>query len=333
MKYNVLGKTGLKVSELCLGTMTFGGREVIGNLGQDEANELVARALDAGINFFDTADAYSRTQAEVMLGKALGSRRSEVVIATKVRIETGPGPNDLGLSRGHILSAVDASLRRLGTDYIDLYQVHLPDKLTPLEETLRALDDVVRWGKVRYIGVSNFPAWMLMKALGISDKNGWARFVSLQAHYTLIERSLEREIIPALVDQGLGLMIWSPLAGGFLSGKVTREGDAPDGSRRASFDFPPIVNRDRAFDVVDVMREVASEQGISVARIGLAWLLHQPAVSSVIIGAKRPDQLDDNLKAVDVRLTDDQRKRLDGVSALSSEYPGWMLEYPWDDRI
>jgi len=332
MKYNLLGKTGLKVSELCLGTMTFGGREVIGNLGQDEANDLVARALDAGINFFDTADAYSRTKAEGMLGQALGARRSDVVIATKVRIETGPGPNDLGLSRGHILSAVDASLKRLGTDYIDLYQVHLPDKLTPLEETLRALDDVVRWGKVRYIGVSNFPAWMLMKALGISDRNGWARFVSLQAHYTLIERSLERELIPAIQDQGLGLMIWSPLAGGFLSGKVTREA-APEGSRRASFDFPPIHDRNRAFDIVDVMREIASEQNVSVARIGLAWLLHQPVVTSAIIGAKRADQLDDNLKATEVRLTDEQLARLDKVSALSAEYPGWMLEHPWDDRV
>ena len=332
MKYNLLGKTGLKVSELCLGTMTFGGREVIGNLGQDEADGLVARALDAGINFFDTADAYSRTKAEGMLGKALGNRRGDVVIATKVRIETGPGPNDLGLSRGHILSAVDASLRRLGSDYIDLYQVHLPDKLTPLEESLRALDDVVRWGKVRYIGVSNFPAWMLMKALGISDRNGWARFVCLQAHYTLIERSLERELIPAIQDQGLGLMIWSPLAGGFLSGKVTREA-TPEGSRRASFDFPPVHDRQRAFDILDVMREVATEQGLSVARIALAWELHQPPVTSAIIGAKRADQLEDNLKATEVRLTDDQLARLDKVSALSPEYPGWMLEHPWDDRV
>jgi aryl-alcohol dehydrogenase-like predicted oxidoreductase len=231
------------------------------------------------------------------------------------------------------LSAVDASLRRLGTDYIDLYQIHLPDKLTPIDETLRALDDVVRWGKVRYIGCSNLAAWQMMKALAVSDAHDWARFVSLQAHYTLIERSIEREIVPALRDQGLGLMVWSPLAGGFLSGKVTREGDAPEGSRRASFDFPPIGNRERAFDILDVMRQVAGEQNVSVARIGLAWLLHQEAVTSVIVGAKKPEQLDDNLKAIDVALTTDQLSRLDKVSALPAEYPGWMLQWAWDDRV
>lgn len=332
MRYRILGRTGLKVSELCFGTMTFGGGETIGVLDQRESDKLVARTLDAGINFFDTADAYSGTEAERMLGQALGTRRKEVIIATKVRLETGSGPNDVGLSRGHILDAVDASLRRLGTDYIDLYQIHISDALTPLEETLRALDDLVRWGKVRYIGCCNFAAWQLMKSLAISDMHDWARFVALQAHYTLIERGLERELVPLVKDQGLGLMIWSPLSGGFLSGKFTRENESPEDSRRSELDFPPI-NRERAFDVLDVMREIAAQHNVSVARIALAWLLYQDVVTSVIIGAKRLDQLEDNLLAPEVRLSEKDLKQLDEVSALPLEYPGWMLNRPWDDRI
>jgi aryl-alcohol dehydrogenase-like predicted oxidoreductase len=332
MRYRLLGRTGLKVSELCLGTMTFGGGQTIGGLGQTDADRLVARALDAGVNFFDTADVYSGGEAERMLGRALGARRKDIFVATKVRLRTEEGPNDIGLSRGHILDAVDASLRRLGTDYIDLYQIHIVDALTPLEETLRAFEDLVRWGKVRYIGCCNLPAWQIMKALAISDARGWVRFTSLQAHYTTVERGLERELAPLLSDQGLGLLVWSPLSGGLLSGKFTRESQGPEGSRRASFDFPP-VNRERAFDVVDVMREIASDHDVSVARIALAWLLHQDVVTSVIIGAKRLNQLEDNLLAPAVQLSDEDLKRLDRISALPSEYPGWMLTWSWDDRM
>jgi aryl-alcohol dehydrogenase-like predicted oxidoreductase len=332
VKYNLLGRTGLKVSELCLGTMTFGGHEVIGALSEDEAAALVNRALDAGINLFDTADAYSHGVAEEMLGKALGKRRKEVVIATKARMDTGPGPNQVGLSRAHILEAVDASLRRLGTDYIDLYQTHLNDALTSPEETLRALDDLVRWGKVRYIGCSNINAWQVMKALSVSERHDWERFASFQGNYTVIERGMERELIPLLQDQGLGLLVWSPLAGGFLSGKFSREGHGPEGARRSSFDFPPI-DRQRAYNVLDVMQEIADRQYVSVSRVALAWLLHQPAVTSVILGARRIDQLDDNLLAAEVRLEDEDLRRLDAASALPLEYPGWMLAYPWDERV
>ncbi len=243
MKYRRLGQTGLFVSELCFGAMTFGGRgfwTVVGQLGQEEADRLVFRALDEGVNFFDTADVYSEGESERLLGKALGTQRKHVVLATKVRGRAGPGPNDVGLSRGHIMASIDASLQRLGTDYIDLYQIHGFDPLTPFEETLRALDDIVRMGKVRYIGCSNLAAWQIMKSLGLSTHHGWARFDSLQAYYSIAGRDLEREIVPLLIDQGLGLMVWSPLAGGLLSGKFKQDGSGPEGSRRASFDFPPV---------------------------------------------------------------------------------------------
>jgi aryl-alcohol dehydrogenase-like predicted oxidoreductase len=331
MKYNLLGNTGLLVSELCLGTMTFGGWEVIGALDQNAATTLVNRALDAGINLFDTADAYSHGQAEVMLGKALGARRSDVVIATKVRLETGPGPNQAGLSRSHILEAVEGSLKRLNTDYIDLYQTHLNDSYTPIEETLRALDDLVRAGKVRYIGCSNIHAWQVMKALGVSERRGWERFVSFQGNYTLVERGMERELIPLLKDQRLGLLVWSPLSGGLLSGKFSRNA-SPEGSRRASFDFPP-VNKEAAFQVLDALNEVAAELNISVARLSLAWLLHQEAVTSVIVGARRLEQLEDNLKAAEARLSPETLQRLNRLAAPALEYPGWMASHPWDDRI
>ncbi len=336
MKYRLLGRTGLLVSELCLGTMTFGGRgywEAIGRLGQELVNDIVACALDSGINFIDTANVYSYGESERLLGKALEGRpRDRIVLATKVRGNMGEDVNAVGLSRFHIMNSVEASLKRLNTDYIDLYQIHGFDPVTPLDETLRALDDLVRQGKVRYIGASNLAAWQLMKALGISERQGLTRFESLQAYYTIAGRDLEREIIPLVQDQQLGIMVWSPLAGGLLSGKFNRDGSSPDGARRASFDFPPI-NRDRAFDVVDVMREIAAEIGSTVPQIALAWLLHQSAVTSVIIGAKNLDQLTDNLRAVEVRLSDDHLQRLDAVSQLAPEYPQWMISRQAGDRL
>lgn len=328
MKYRQLGRTGLLVSELCFGTMTFGGKgfwRAIGQLPQDAADNLVAQVLEAGINFIDTANVYSEGESEKILGKALGTRRKDVVLATKVLGPMGPGPNDTGLSRKHILQSIEESLTRLGTDYIDLYQIHGFDPLTPMEETLRALDDLVRSGKVRYIGCSNLAAWQVMKALWVSDKYNLHRFESLQAYYTIAGRDLEREMVPVLQDQNLGLMVWSPLAGGLLSGKYDRDGSGPGGARRVAFDFPP-VNKDRAFDVVDAMQEIARDKDASVAQIALSWLLHQPVVTSVIVGAKTPEQLAENLAAPDVKLTDDELARLKAVSELPAEYPGWMLE-------
>jgi len=334
MHYRLLGTTGLFVSELCLGTMTFGGKDfwaVVGTQGQGEVDELVGAALDAGINFVDTADIYSFGESESLLGKALAGKRDKVVLATKVRGRTGAGPNDVGLSRGHIMAAVEASLRRLGTDWIDLYQIHGLDSLTPLEETLRAFDDLVRRGLVRYIGCSNLAAWQLMKALGISEREHLARFQTLQAYYTIAGRDLEREHIPLLRDQQVGLLVWSPLAGGLLSGKFGR--DTTDASgRRAKFDFPP-VDKERAWQVIDVIRPIAAAHDVSVATIALAWLLHQDAVTSVIIGAKRRDQLTENLRAPDVKFTAEELRKLDEVSAMPAEYPGWMLARQGSDRI
>ena len=336
MRYKQLGRTGLLVSELCFGTMTFGGGtgfwRAIGRLQQDAADNLVARVLDAGINFIDTADIYSEGDSERILGKALGKRRKEVVLATKVLGRMGPGPNQVGLSRGHIMQAVEDSLARLGTDYIDLYQIHGFDPLTPLEETLGALDDLVHSGKVRYIGCSNLAAWQLMKSLWVSDKGNLQRFESLQAYYTIAGRDLERDVVPVLQDQNLGLTVWSPLAGGLLSGKFDREGKGPDGARRVDFDFPP-VDKARAFNVVDVMREIAQAKQVSVARIALAWLLHQPVVTSVIVGAKTPEQLADNLAAPEVKLSAEELSRLNTVSELPAEYPGWMVARQSENRL
>jgi aryl-alcohol dehydrogenase-like predicted oxidoreductase len=334
MKYRLLGRTGLFVSEICFGAMTFGGKgfwAVVGTHGETEADRLVSRAIDAGVNFFDTADVYSEGESERLLGKALASRRHDVILATKVRGRVGPGPNDAGLSRGHILASIDASLKRLGTDYVDLYQIHGFDPLTPLDETLRALDDVVRSGKARYIGCSNLAAWQIMKALGISDHAGWSRFASLQAYYSIAGRDLEREVAPLLADQQVGLMVWSPLAGGLLSGKFSKDGAGPEGTRRATFDFPP-VDKDRAFRVVDVMRAIAQEKGTTVPRVALGWVLRQKFVSTVIIGAKDEAQLVDNLGAIEVTFTDAEAKRLADVSALPPEYPGWMIERQSSER-
>ncbi|MBI1216088.1 MAG: aldo/keto reductase [Alphaproteobacteria bacterium] len=337
MRYNQLGRTGLYVSELCFGTMTFGGKgfwQNIGELKQKTADDLVAGALEAGVNFIDMADVYSEGLSEIITGQALkniGVKRSDVVIATKAYGRVGAGPNDIGASRGHLMDSVKGSLDRLGLDYIDLYQIHAFDQVTPPEETLRALDDMVSQGLVRYIGCSNWPAWHLMKAQGIAAQRGYARFESLQAYYTIAGRDLERELVPLLSDQKMGLMVWSPLAGGLLSGKFDRDG-GPDGARRANFDFPP-VNRERAFDCIDVMKEVASAHGVSVARVALAWLLHKPVVSSVIIGAKTREQLDDNLASVSLELTDEEMAKLDAVSKLPEEYPGWMIERQGAQRV
>ncbi len=337
MRMRTLGRTGLVVSEICLGTMTFGGAsfwKVIGALGEQAVTKMVGGALDAGVNFIDTANVYSEGESETLVGKALaslGRPRDQIVVATKVRGKMGPGPNQAGLSRGHILHAIDQSLRRLGLDHVDLYQIHGFDPVTPLEETLRALDDVVRAGKVRYLGFSNLPAWIAMKALALQDAHGWARFVSGQLYYSIAGRDIERELVPLAIDQGLGILPWSPLAGGLLSGKFDLEstGGGPADARRAQFDFPP-VDRARAAACVRAMREVASAHGTSVARVALAWLLAQPHVTSVIIGAKDERQLADNLAATELRLTPEQLATLDKVSALPPEYPGWMLA--WQNR-
>jgi aryl-alcohol dehydrogenase-like predicted oxidoreductase len=335
MKYRALGRTGLFVSEICFGAMTFGGKgfwAVVGTHGETEADRLVGAALDAGVNFFDTADVYSEGESERLLGKALGARRDEIILATKVRGRVGPGPNQVGLSRAHVHASIDGSLKRLGTDHVDLYQIHGFDPAVPLDETMRALEDVVRAGKVRYLGCSNLAAWQIMKANGISERHGWSRFDSLQAYYSIAGRDLEREIAPLLQDQGVGLMVWSPLAGGLLSGKFSRDGQGPEGTRRATFDFPP-VDKDRAFRVVDVMRAVAAESGTTVPRVALAWVLHQKWVSTVIIGAKDAQQLADNLGASDVSLSPEAIQRLDAASALPAEYPGWMIERQGADRM
>jgi aryl-alcohol dehydrogenase-like predicted oxidoreductase len=334
MNYRELADTGVFVSELCLGTMTFGGRgqiwEVIGGLDQHSVDALVLGALDAGINFVDTANVYSAGESETMLGKALGSRRHEVVLATKVRGRMGAGPNQVGLSRLHILQAVESSLKRLDTDYIDLYQIHRFDVLTNIEDTLRTLDDLVRSGKVRYVGCSNLVAWQLMKALAVSREQQLERFKCTQSYYSLAGRELEREIIPLLHDQGLGLLVWSPLAGGFLSGKFTRD-SGDETARRAKFDFPP-VDKEKGFDILDVAKGIADRHGVSIAQIALAWILANTAVTSVIIGARRPAQLEDNLKAIDVRLSAEDMKALDEVSKLTSEYPAWMDNLGSDRR-
>jgi aryl-alcohol dehydrogenase-like predicted oxidoreductase len=330
MKYRLLGRTGLYVSEMCLGGMTFGSDgfwKVMGGLGQESVNTLVGQAFEHGINFIDTANVYSLGQSESMIGQALKQLRlprDQVVIATKATGSMNELPNGRGQSRYHLMNELDASLRRLQLDHVDLYQLHGFDPLTPFEEALSTLNDMVRSGKVRYIGLCNLAAWQVMKALAISDKRNWARFDSVQAYYTLAGRDLERELLPLIRDQQLGLMVWSPLAGGLLSGKFTRDGHGPGDSRRATFDFPP-VDKQRAFDCVDAMRPIAERHEVSVAQVALAWLLAQPAVSTVIIGAKTVEQLRDNIAASKLRLSAEELAGLDKVSQLPGEYPGWMV--------
>jgi aryl-alcohol dehydrogenase-like predicted oxidoreductase len=333
------GNTGLVVSELCLGAMTFGGSEgiwaQIASLGQAKADELVKAAVDGGVNFFDTADVYSGGRSEEILGQSLrnlGIARDQYVLATKVLGRAGPGVNQVGLSRYHIMAALDASLKRLQLDHVDLYQIHGTDPLTPIEETLDTLDDCVRAGKVRYLGVSNHAAWHIAKSLGISERKGLARFASIQAYYSIAGRELEREIVPLANDQRLAILPWSPLAGGFLSGKFTRDAQGPAGARRTTFDFPP-VDREKAFRIIDVIRPIAERHEATVARVALAWLLQQNAVTSVIIGAKSREQLLDNMAATDVQLTGEDLTALNEVSALAPEYPGWMLERMGSDRL
>src|SRR5271154_6993818 len=335
-----LGDTGLLVSTLCFGTMTFGGNQdsamadariwkMIGATDQAEADSLVKASIDAGINFFDTADVYSGGQSEKTLGQSLKNLkipRKDVVIATKVFGRVGQGRNDVGASRGHIMDAVEASLKRLQMDHIDLYQIHGNDTVTPIEETLRALDTLVTQGKVRYVGCSNWEAWKIARALSISEFKNLARFDTLQAYYSIAGRDLEREIVPLLEAEKTGLLVWSPLAGGLLSGKFSRANQKPEDSRRSEFDFP-IVDKERTWKILDVMAPIAKAHNCSPARISLAWLLAKPVVTSVIIGAKRIEQLQDNVAAVDIKLTAEQIKQLDEVSALPPEYPGWMLPF------
>ena len=339
MKYATLGNTGLQVSRLCFGTMTFGdGRgmfKAIGATGQAEADELVKTSIESGINFFDTADVYTAGESEKILGQALKNlkvARKDVVIATKVYGRVGPGRNDVGASRGHIMDAVEASLRRLQTDHIDLYQIHGTDVVTPVEETLRALDTLVQQGKVRYIGCSNWHAWRIAKALGICEAKNLTKFDTLQAYYSIAGRDLERELVPLLESERVGLLVWSPLAGGLLSGKFSRANQKPADSRRSDFDFP-VVDKERTWKILEVIAPIAKAHECSAARISLAWLLAKPVVSSVIIGAKRHDQLQDNLAAVELALTADEIKQLDAVSTLPPEYPGWMLPFQGADRL
>jgi len=336
MKYNFLGNTGLRVSELCLGTMTFGGRGMwtaIGTLPQDQVNALVKQSIESGINFIDTANVYSEGLSEQMTGKAvrdLGLNRHDLVIATKVRGQMGPGPNNSGLSRKHILQQADESLSRLNMDYIDLYQIHGFDSLTPMQETLSALDSLVKSGKVRYIGCSNLAAWQIMKALGISAQEHISKFISLQAHYTIASRDLERELVPMLIDQKIGLMVWSPLAGGFLSGKYSRNAVSETG-RRTNFDFPPI-DKEKAYDIIDVIKVIADAKKVTIAQVALAWLLHQHVVTSVIVGANKPEQLSDNLNSIQVQFTADELAMLNDISKLAPEYPAWMIDRQSRDR-
>ncbi len=337
MEYRLLGHSGLKVSVLSLGTMTFGGQGKFAKTGQTDveaAQRQIGLCLDAGINLFDTADVYSGGESEVILGKALGGKRNDVLIASKARFPMGDGPNDRGSSRHHILRACEASLKRLNTDYLDLYQLHQWDGQTPLEETLRALDDLVSSGKVRYVGVSNFSAWHVMKTLGVAQASHYIRQVSQQIHYTLQAREAEYELLPAAQDQGLGTLVWSPLAGGLLSGKYRSNQAAPEGTRHlADWGEPPVRDENALYDVVDVLVDIAEARGVSAAQIALAWLIARPQVTSVIVGARNDTQLQDNLQAADITLTTEETEKLNAVSQLPLLYPYWHQAQTASDRL
>ncbi len=335
MLYARLGNTGLLVSKLALGAMTFGSVEgpmaSVAKVGQKGADEIVGKALDAGVNFFNTADAYTGGQSEQMLAMALGARRKDVVIATKVGFRTGDALIQTGLSRQHILSSAEESLRRLKTDYLDVYLVHRVDKYTPVEETLGALNDLVRAGKVRYAGFSNWPAWLAAKALGVQRMNGWAPFQAAEMYYSLVGRDLEHEIVPLALDAGIGIMVWSPLAGGFLSGKYSRENPQGDGGRLTGFDILP-YDRERGYVLIDVLKEIASNHQASPAQVAIAWLLSRPAVASVLVGANKLGQLEDNLSAANLTLSPDESSKLDGMTKPAAIYPNWFNTNIFDQQ-
>ncbi|MBU2668439.1 aldo/keto reductase [Actinoplanes bogorensis] len=337
MQYRQLGRTGLRVSTFTLGTMGFGGTgwaSPVGKIDVTGAREQIAIAKDAGVNLIDTADVYSAGLSEEILGEALGDQRDDVLIATKVRMPMGEGQNDAGLSRHHIIRGAEASLRRLGTDYIDLYQVHEWDGQTPLEETLTALDDLVRSGKVRYVGCSNYAAWQMVKALGISDARQIERFASTQVFYSLVSRDIEAEIVPAAVDQGVGILVWSPLAGGLMSGKYRRGVQAPEGSRHLTdWSEPPIQDEDKLYDTIELAVKIGESHGVSAAQVSLAYIAQKPGVTSLIVGARTTDQLRDNLAAADLELTADEIKALDDVSGEPLRYPFWHQRNTSSDRL
>jgi aryl-alcohol dehydrogenase-like predicted oxidoreductase len=335
MEYRLLGRSGLKVSTITMGTMTFGGSQKIGDTDQKGAERQIDLCLDAGVNLIDTANVYSRGVSEEMIGKAMTpARRSRALIATKVRFRMGEGPNDNGLSRWHIIEQCEASLKRLKTDVIDLYQVHQWDGSTPLEETMEALDTLIKQGKVRYVGCSNYSGWHLMKALAVSDKHNYQRFVSQQIHYTLHAREAEYELVPVTLDQGLGILVWSPIAGGLLSGKFRRGGDAPEGARHSGGHAePPVYDWEKLYDIIDVVVSVAEEHNVSGARVALAWLLQRPGVTSVIVGGRNEEQFKDNLAAADLKLSEQQVKRLNEVSQPTLIYPYWHQNWSVYDRM
>lgn len=337
MQYRQLGRTGLRISTFTLGTMGFGGTgwaTPVGKIGVDGAREEIAIAKEAGVNIIDTADVYSAGLSEEIIGQALGDARDDWLIATKARMPMGDGPNDAGLSRHHLIRACEASLRRLGTDYIDLYQVHEWDGQTPLEETLTALDDLVRSGKVRYVGCSNYAAWQMMKALGVSDARHLERFASTQVYYSLQSRHIEAEIVPACLDQGVGILVWSPIAGGLLSGKYRRGVQAPEGSRHLSdWSEPPVHDEDKLYDTIELAVKIGESHGVSAAQVALAWLVQKPGVTSVIVGARTNEQLRDNLAAAELELSADEVKALDDVSGEPLRYPFWHQRNTSSDRL
>jgi aryl-alcohol dehydrogenase-like predicted oxidoreductase len=337
MRYRQLGASGLRVSVLTMGTMTFGGEgkfATVGATGLDEARRQVDMCLDAGINLIDTADVYSNGLSEEIVGEVLQDRRDEVLVATKARMVMSEDPNDGGLSRHHLVRSCEASLRRLRTDHIDLYQVHEWDGQTPLEETLGALDDLLHAGKVRYVGCSNYAGWQLMKALGTADRHGLTRFASQQIHYSLQAREAEYELLPIAVDQGVGILVWSPLGGGLLSGKYRRGVPAPEGSRHLTdWGEPPVRDQDALFDVVDALVDVAKGRGVTPAQVALAWLLERPGVATVIVGARTAEQLADNLGAADLSLSAEEQARLEQVSRPPLLYPYWHQASTATDRL